>query len=145
MIIPCDSTLQSPPTKQISIATAQAYIEKLDLSYIIEYMTSDRYPLPRWTLADAKHCVQLYKNFLFLIRKNEGEFLVPTRNIDEVWHNHILYTKNYLHDCMNIFGHYLHHDPEMPGDDPQKLIENYKKTKALYFKEFNQPLNVLDR
>lgn len=128
--------------EEVSVAAAQDYLAKLDLVYIVEYMTSERYPLPRWTEDEAIRCVQQYKNFLLLIKKNKGEFLVPTRHVDEVWHNHVLYTKKYFHDCLNIFGHYLHHDPAMPGDDPQTLIENYKKTKELYLREFHQPFNL---
>lgn len=131
--------------KSISLDQARAYIEKLDLDYIIEAMCNERYPLPRWTRADATHCCQLYKNFLFLQKKYAPLPLVPTREIDEFWHNHILYTRNYLHDCLQIFGHYRHHDPAMPDDNPQQLIEGFIRTKQFYLQEFNQPLEAMVR
>lgn len=31
--------------------------------------------------------------------------------IDEMWHNFILFTKDYSAFCDNYFGHYLHHSP----------------------------------
>ncbi|MEM5548941.1 hypothetical protein [Pseudoalteromonas fuliginea] len=31
--------------------------------------------------------------------------------IDEMWHNFILFTKDYSAFCDNYFGHYLHHNP----------------------------------
>ncbi len=129
-------------TAALSLASARAYIDALDLEYIVEFMCADRYPLPRWCLSDARHCCQLYKNFLILLKKYHPEFLVPTREIDEFWHNHILYTKNYTHDSFAIFGYYLHHDPAMPGEDPQYLVDGYLKTKRFYLETFGQPLEV---
>ena len=37
-----------------SFDAAIAYIKALDLDYIVQKMTAEDYPLPRWTLADAK-------------------------------------------------------------------------------------------
>src|SRR5690242_17996976 len=90
---------------------ALLYIKQLNLTYIVDTMCSNAYPLPRWERADALHCLKLYKNFLWLQKKNLPEPLVPSREIDEFWHNHILHTKHYFQDCFNIFGHYLHHAP----------------------------------
>jgi len=132
-------------TSTISLSSARAYIDKLDLDYIVEFMCSERYPLPRWSLSDATHCCQLYKNFLFLSKKHLPEFLVPTREIDEFWHNHILYTKNYFRDSLAIFGHYLHHDPASPEDNAELLVNGFLKTKQYYLKEFKQPLEIFHR
>jgi hypothetical protein len=127
-------------SRVISAEDARRYIAQLDLSYIVDAMCSPQYPLPRWTRSDASHCCKLYKNFLYLFKKHLPISLVPTREIDEFWHNHILYTQNYFRDCANIFGHYLHHEPASPVDNPQKLSHDFQMTKQLYFEEFNQPL-----
>jgi len=124
----------------VSLQAARDYLTKLDLSYIIETLCSIQYPLPRWTVEDATHCCQLYKNFLFLQKIHHSIPLVPTREIDEFWHNHILYTKRYFHDCEQIFGHYLHHEPATPTDNPAQLIDDFKQTKLLYLQEFGQSL-----
>lgn len=124
----------------ISVEAARAYLETLDLNYIIQAMCAPEYPLPRWTMADAKYCCQLYKNFLFLMKKHLSVSLVPTREIDEFWHNHILYTKNYFRDCEYIFGRYMHHHPTSPDEDVQTLVNQFHITKQLYLEEFKQPL-----
>lgn len=129
----------------MTLEEARQYIQALDLNYIVDTMCSDQYPLPRWSLLDAKACCQRYKNFLFLFKKHPQEPLVPTREIDEFWHNHILYTKNYLHDCMMIYGYYLHHEPATPNDHPESLVSLYQKTKEYYFQEFNEPLSLYRR
>lgn len=126
----------------INFLTAVNYIQQLDLEYIIEFMCSKRYPLPQWNLSEARYCCQLYKNFLILLKKHYPEFLVPTREIDEFWHNHILYTKNYFNDSLAIFGHYLHHDPASPEDEPEILVNAYLRTKEYYLAEFGQPLET---
>ena len=39
--------------------------------------------------------------------------------VDEVWHATILFTRLYADLCRRVFGHFLHHDPEMqPITDP---------------------------
>lgn len=126
----------------LSLEEARAYLQQLDLSYIVEAMCAPQYPLPRWTEAEAKRCCQLYKNFLFLHKKHPDSVLVPTREIDEFWHNHILYTQQYFHDCTQIFGHYLHHTPASPTEDTAQLIDDFKLTKQFYFDEFKHPLTL---
>jgi len=112
------------------------YLDQLDLSYIVDVMCSPDYPLPRWTLSEARRASQLYKNFLLLQKKHSKTPLVPTRQIDEFWHNHILYTKNYSRDCMKIFGYYLHHEPASKTEDTDQLVNNFLKTKQLYLETF---------
>lgn len=126
-----------------SLESAIRYINTLDLGYIINKMTDETYELPQWTHEDAVHCGKLYKNFLILLRKYPEASLVPTREIDEFWHNHILYTQRYTDDCLHIFGHYLHHHPADQTDEALiKLQEEFAITEELYFKEFGEPLLV---
>lgn len=35
------------------------------------------------------------------------------RPLDEMWHNFILYTRDYTNFCQTYFGQYLHHQPDM--------------------------------
>lgn len=126
----------------VELEQARKYIEELNLDFIIEVMCAPNYQLPRWTLEDATYCAKLYKEFLWLQKKHYPEPLVPTREIDEFWHNHILYTKTYFRDCMNIFGHYLHHEPAAPQEDKTKLVNAYLKTKQFYLEEFHRPLDL---
>jgi hypothetical protein len=127
----------------IPLDNAKAYLDQLDLSYLINTLCAKTYALPRWSEIEATHCAQLYKNFLWLNKKHLPMTLVPTREIDEFWHNHILHTKNYMHDCLKIFGHYFHHTPALPTEDLKALSENYLKTKELYLVEFGHALGLI--
>lgn len=124
----------------VSLARARCYIENLDLSYIIKAMCSPSYPLPQWTEADALHCAKLYKNYLLLQKMHPSVNLVPTKEIDEFWHNHILYTQQYFYDCEHIFGHYLHHAPANPDEEAAQLVAGFLRTKELYQAAFGEPL-----
>jgi hypothetical protein len=124
----------------INISTDQArqYLATLDLSYIVRIMCDENYPLPRWTITDARECGRRYKNFLLLQKIHTSISLVPTRFIDEFWHNHILHTRCYLEDCQHIFGFYYHHVPAVPGENVARLIDQFERTKALYWEEFGE-------
>ena len=130
--------------KNISLEEAKSYLDQLDLQYIVDTMCSPAYPLPRWTVQDATKCCQLYKNFLLLHKIHLGVSLVPTREMDEFWHNHILYTEQYIKDCLNIFGRYLHHRPASPSDNLDTLLEDYSMTKTLYREAFNEEMNMIN-
>lgn len=123
-----------------TINEASAYLQGLDLTYLVDTMCSDIYPLPRWEKNKAQDCMNRYKNFLFLFKKYPGETFVPTKEIDECWHNHILFTKNYHHDCLHIFGFYLHHEPINPNENSKDLIHDYLRTKQIYQETFNESI-----
>lgn len=110
-------------------------------------MSSQHYFLPQWPSNLAATACKLYKNFLWLHCKYSDVLLVPTKDIDEVWHNHILFTKQYHADCEALFGRYLHHHPSDRDNEAEinKLVEPFQTTKALYLQEFGEPLAVLER
>lgn len=122
---------------------AKSYLAELDLDYLADAMCSSNYPLPRWSRTDVMRCLQHYKNFLWLQKIHPDLPLVPTKEMDECWHNHILYTKRYTEDCQQIFGRYLHHHPAIPGKDDATLTAHYLRTKELYLHEFKIPMQTL--
>jgi hypothetical protein len=123
-----------------SLEAARAYLDNLDLSYIIDQICDDSYPLPRWSPADAKTCADLYKRFLWLMVKHGAKGLVPTKEIDEFWHNHILHTKQYIADCKALVGHYIHHQPsDRTKEEDAALAQAFAQTQALCSEEFGEP------
>lgn len=45
--------------------------------------------------------------------RNSTEGSMPPMVVDVIWHTHILCTEKYFKDCENIFGFYLHHQPDL--------------------------------
>lgn len=132
-----------------SLKDARLYLDQLDLSYISRKMCSSSYSLPRWQPELAAICEKLYKRFLWLLVKYSDKHLVPTRDIDEFWHNHILYTQNYTNDCQALLGRYMHHSPfdeeANNVEEAQRLVDNFKLTQILYEQEFGESLQVLQK
>ena len=66
-------------------------IENLDLDPI-KFLLMNSEGGPMWSKEMADHVEVLYKSFLFLLWKYPEEQIVPTPEVDEFWHFHILYT-----------------------------------------------------
>ena len=49
----------------------------------------------------------------------------PSKQIDEMWHEFILFTRDYYYFCKNYLGQFVHHVPKMPATN--------SKTKRLEF------------
>ena len=130
-----------------SLTKAKTYLEQVDLGYISRKMCSVHYPLPRWQPELITQCETLYKRFLWLLIRYPEHPLIPTRDIDEFWHNYILYTKQYLIDCLALRGRYIHHHPSDPenAEETTKLSSQFTITKQLYRQEFGENLQVLVR
>jgi hypothetical protein len=66
--------------------------------------------------------------------------LVPAKDIDEMWHQHILHTLKYAQDCERVFGRFVHHSPGI--DDSAEMVDhvraNFRKTEALYKELFGE-------
>lgn len=51
---------------------------------------------------------------------NKQAVAMPSQVVDELWHNFILYTRNYQQFCKRAFGHYLHHTPAVVMGGPRQ-------------------------
>lgn len=114
-------------------------VQNLDLGGVIDKMHRSL----GWNLADLKKIEALYKNFLILNLKYPNERIIPSEEVDEMWHNHILDTIKYQEDCAQVFGFYLHHYPYlgMRGkEDYKNLLLFFEKTQLLHTKEFGYPV-----
>ena len=72
-----------------------------------------------WDAKRAEAAVQNYKRYMAVTKALGGVQLVPSGDIDEIWHMHILDTRAYMKDCEQLFGEFLHHYPffGMLGDE----------------------------
>ncbi|MBD1803886.1 glycine-rich domain-containing protein-like [Microcoleus sp. FACHB-SPT15] len=64
-----------------------------------------------WTYEQTVRAIADYIRFLRLKSLHPTAKLVPTREIDKVWHCHILDTQKYAQDCHLLFGRFIHHFP----------------------------------
>ena len=68
-----------------------------------------------WTREYAESVERAYKNFLVMVTKHQevAEDILPSKDVDEFWHTHILQTVKYAEDCQRVFGAFLHHNPHI--------------------------------
>lgn len=115
-------------------------IENLDLGPIKYKMINSDEGKPL-SEEQVKNNEKEYKRFLYLIYCNPAKSIVPTKEIDEFWHYHIMDTEKYLNDCDMIFGKIIHHFPYLGirgEEDALELHRKFKETKDLYQNEFGQ-------
>ena len=68
-----------------------------------------------WTLPDARCAVEEYRRFCFLSCVSPGP-MTPSEQIDEVWHLHLIHTRDYWERfCPGALGQSLHHVPTHGG------------------------------
>ena len=123
-------------------------IDGIDLSGV-KHRLCDRSEGPGWSEKKADEILKRYRRFLYLVATNgEIKHVVPTRDIDTVWHMHVLDTRAYFADCERVFGTYLHHDPSFgAGSEAEraKLREAYEATAYRYQRIFREDYASLDR
>lgn len=108
-------------------------IEAIDLSQVVVRLVKNE----KWRRYEAEEACQQYRRFLFLLKKYDAAgTLSPSLDIDEVWHNHILFTQQYHRDCELIFGNYLHHNPFMDPAFSALNAEAFEKTQNLHYQEY---------
>ena len=64
----------------------------------------------KWSEDAANELFEDMKRFLYLCAVNEGA-MAPPEEIDEIWHNFILFTGDYADFCNETVGFFLHHQP----------------------------------
>lgn len=87
-----------------------------------------------WTKQQTLQAIGRYKTFLFISYLYPELLLVPTQEIDQVWHYHILHTRQYRQDCEIIFGYYVDHEPVSAIEgkvNHQKLEAAFVQTQTL--------------
>ncbi|MBD3736676.1 MAG: glycine-rich domain-containing protein-like [Pseudomonas balearica] len=88
----------------------------------------------QWDAAELE-----YRRFLTLKFMNPTVSLVPSKQIDAIWHAHILDTRAYRTDCHQVFGRFIDHYPYFGiygADDYQELQSAFANTMDLYRKQF---------
>lgn len=97
-----------------------------------------------WRLAEARAAVDAYRRFCFLAVVSPTP-VTPSDLVDEVWHQHLVYSRDYWTIwCGNTLQAPLHHDPTPGGPDAQTTYRRqYAETLALHERFFGPPCATL--
>lgn len=82
---------------------------------------------------------QRFSNFLRLFKLYPSQMLVPTLDIDLVWHTHQCSPGAYFTTTQEVAGKFVNHDDSIVKD---KLDTGFEETKDLYRIHFGQEYQV---
>jgi uncharacterized protein DUF1399 len=118
----------------------ESKLERLDLQPIIFKLVYSPEG-PKWTMKRAEIAAAWYKRFHKLIHAFPDRALVPTQDVDQFWHAHILDTRKYHDDCIEVHGYFIHHFPYLGlrGEkDRALLFISFKQTMQLFQDVFGE-------
>jgi hypothetical protein len=86
-----------------------------------------------WSLDYTHQVIKEYKRFLFLMIVT-GHKVSPSDQVDQAWHQHMLYSHSYWEDfCANTVHKQLHH---WPAEGNPEFHDWYRKTVESYTQFF---------
>ncbi len=93
-----------------------------------------------WTDDYAARVIKEYKKFVYLTCISPREELTPSDEVDQAWHLHLVYSRDYWGEfCPRVLGKELHHGPTEGGPvEAQKFERNYLRTLELYHRIFGE-------
>lgn len=122
-------------------------IANLDLAYLgRKLLDDDMFEAQRrngellWDEERITRALHEYKRFLALMYWNPVAALVPSEDIDEVWHSHVLNTARYQTDCETIFGCFQHHSPTFGASEEVQdaQMQDREQTLQLFEEAFGE-------
>jgi len=82
-----------------------------------------------------------YKRFLRLVQIHPDQQLSPAKDIDEMWHLHMLHPVKYHNDCLANFGGILDHDGGFGSGSPdewRELTRIFEQTARLWRRHYGE-------
>jgi len=97
-----------------------------------------------WSLEEARAAIDAYRRFCFLAVVSPVP-VTPSEIVDEVWHQHLIYSRDYWTIwCGERLQAPLHHDPTPGGSEAQSVYRRqYAQTLSLHERFFGPPSEAL--
>ncbi|MBA3560241.1 MAG: hypothetical protein H0W30_16750 [Gemmatimonadaceae bacterium] len=91
-----------------------------------------------WTSAFSLRAIEEYRKFVYLGMVSERS-VTPPKVIDQVWHEHLLFSRPYREFCRDVLKRDFDHNPELVPSERQTeaFHAQYDATLELYRDEFN--------
>ena len=93
-----------------------------------------------YDIAHGKRVLTAYEQFLATVTDRQDWRVVqtvPCKEVEQIWHQHILDTINYRKDCLLLCGHEVHHDPDRPRPTPEMFEVTKAALRQIYQREFD--------
>lgn len=83
--------------------------------------------------------IDRYVKFMELIKNNPDKQLVPTLEIDVVWHSYQLNHFKYSQYCINLMGNLINHNDSVIDED---LTDSYKTTCDIWENKYKEKYHL---
>lgn len=84
---------------------------------------------PDLNIKDRQLVARALRQFFLVYHKSGYQHIaMPSQVVDDLWHEFILYTKNYQSFCQQAFGRYLHHTPTAVLGQNQRNNDGLRRT-----------------
>jgi hypothetical protein len=113
-------------------------VAALDLSPVVTQLVNRK----GWSAARASGAERRYRRYLYLVASRSVPSVVPTSEVDEFWHQHILNTWQYASDCQALTGGFVHHFSSsglISRNESAELTDKFFDTWLSYETIFNEP------
>lgn len=96
-----------------------------------------------WSDTYTAQAIDEYRRFCFLVI-HAGHPVTPCDAVDQVWHLHLTYTRDYWDRfCPDVLEQPLHHDPTLGGENEASKFEDwYSQTLHSYHRFFGPPSSI---
>ncbi|MBA2664111.1 MAG: TauD/TfdA family dioxygenase [Bradymonadaceae bacterium] len=138
----CPPPIQPCEVQQFIEQGVDPAVAAIDLS-MVKMKMQDPEEGKGWSQIQCDEVELEYKRYLTLNLRHADKPIVPTAEMDTMWHYHILDTRAYHADSQRVFGEYFHHFPYFgmrSDDDEADLSAAFKETCTLYRQEFGEDL-----
>lgn len=90
-----------------------------------------------WSTLFALRAIDEYRKFVFL-GVTSAEIVTPSKVIDTVWHEHLLFTRAYREFCRDVLQRDFDHHPELMPTEEQTSVyaQQFEATLQRYQREF---------
>lgn len=84
---------------------------------------------PDLTIKDRQLVARALRQFFLVYHRSSYQSIaMPSQVVDDLWHEFILYTKNYQTFCQHAFGRYMHHTPTAVLGQNQRNNDGLRRT-----------------
>lgn len=104
--------------------------ERFIRDYVLPKGLLDRFGKrhPRLTVKDRALVARGLRQFFLAHHLSGGHFVsMPSQVVDDLWHEFILYTRNYEQFCRTAFGRFLHHTPAVALETDRRNNEGLRR------------------
>jgi hypothetical protein len=144
--LPSSVALAGMPPRSVPTEAGPATLEaslSFEAPYLIEKLVNDHVCDNE---DEARALFREVKRYLFLNRADQSKLWeMHSLRVDEVWHQFILFTRQYADFCTRYYGAYSPHSPSnapvsAKNSARQKQVATFKEFHAYYEKVFGEPL-----